>query len=98
MFYRLQMKFEWDDKKNEANFRKHGLYLDQAIDAFSDPIGQERYDEKHSGIGEERRILVGFAKNRPLFVVFTEPAPDTIHLISARRAKKYELEDYYGNR
>lgn len=92
------MKFEWDDKKNADNFKKHGLYLDQAIDAFDDPMGQEYYDDRHSTIDEERLLLVGFAKNFPLMVTFTEPAPETVRLISARLAKKHELEElYYGN-
>jgi uncharacterized DUF497 family protein len=74
------------------------LYLDQAIDAFYDPMAREYYDDKHSSMGEDRFILVGFAKNRPLIVSFTEPAPETKRLISARMAKKRELEElYYGN-
>jgi uncharacterized DUF497 family protein len=93
------MKFEWDDKKNAANLMKHGLCLDQAIDAFNDPMGQEYYDNKHSAINEDRFILVGFANNRPLIISFIEPAPETKRLISARMATKHELEElYYGNR
>ncbi|MDR1256508.1 MAG: BrnT family toxin [Spirochaetaceae bacterium] len=95
----VQVKFECDDKKNEANFKKHGVYLDQAISAFDDPMRQEYYDEKHSSADENRLLLVGFAGNRPLLISFTEPAPETIRLISARRAKKHEQEElYYGNR
>ena len=92
------MKFEWDENKNAANFKRHGLYLDQAIDAFDDPMGQEYYDYKHSGIEEDRFLFVGFAENGPLLVIFTEPVPETKRLISARMAKKHELEElYYGN-
>ena len=92
------MNFEWDENKNAANFKRHGLYLDQVIDAFDDPMGQEYYDDKHSNMEEDRFLFVGFAKNLPFLISFTEPAPETKRLISARMAKKRELEElYYGN-
>jgi uncharacterized DUF497 family protein len=28
----------------------------------------------------------------------TEPDPDTVNIISARKAKNHEVEEYYGNR
>jgi uncharacterized DUF497 family protein len=85
------MKFEWDDKKNAANIKKHKIRFDHAMRVFDDPNHIECYDENHSD-SEDRFIAVGFAGNQGLFVVFTEPDAETKHIISARKAKKYELE------
>jgi uncharacterized DUF497 family protein len=93
------MKFEWDDKKNAANIRKHKVSFEQAIGVFSDLSHVERYDAKHSSVTETRFNAVGFVKNNhALFVAFTEPAPDTRRIISARKAENHEVKDFYGNR
>jgi uncharacterized DUF497 family protein len=91
------LKFEWDDKKNAANVKKHRLSFERAIRVFYDHNRVEGYDENHSDT-ETRFFTVGFADERPVYVIFTEPVPETIRIISARKAKKHELEVfYYGN-
>jgi uncharacterized DUF497 family protein len=32
------MKFSWDPRKADSNFRKHGVAFDEAITVFSDPL------------------------------------------------------------
>jgi uncharacterized DUF497 family protein len=92
------MKFVWDEAKELANKKKHKVSFVQAIHAFSDPLKKEYYDDRHSNLEEDRCIVVGFAINVVLVVCFTEPDFDTIRIISARKAKKHELEAlYYGN-
>ncbi len=63
---------------------------------FSDPLRKEYYDEKHSNPDEDRYILAGCAANNVLLVSFTEPEPEIIRIISARKAKNYEVEEYYN--
>jgi uncharacterized DUF497 family protein len=92
------MQFVWDEKKNRLNTEKHKLGFVQAVPAFFDPLRKEYYDDTHSGIDEDRYILVGFASNSVLIISFTEPEPDTVRIISVRRAKPHEVEVYYyGN-
>jgi uncharacterized DUF497 family protein len=92
------VRFVWDEKKNQINIRKHKVGFEQAIPAFFDPLRKEYYDEKHSGLDEERYILAGFAPNSILLISFTEPEPDMFRIISARKAKPHEVEAYYyGN-
>jgi len=92
------MKFEWDEDKNLKNIKKHKINFVQAVHAFSDPLRKEFYDEKHSNNEEDRLLLFGFAINAVLIVCFTEPDIETIRIISARKAKKRELEVVnYGN-
>ena len=91
------MKFEWDEKKNLDNIKKHKISFIQAVHVFSDPLRKEYYDERHSSFGEDRIVAIGIARNRLLFVNFTEPDLEVIHIISARKAKKNERRAYYGN-
>ena len=91
------MRFTWDEKKCLANIKKHGVNFTLAAHVFNDPLRRENYDTTHSGIMEDRIIAIGIAENRLLFVSFTEPDPETIHIISARKANKNERRYYYGN-
>ena len=85
------MRFVWDEEKNLKNIKKHKVSFIQAAHAFSDPLRKEYYDERHS-CDEDRLLLFGFADNSVLIVSFTEPDSQTIRIISARKAKKHELE------
>ena len=94
------MKFEWDEKKNLLNVKKHKLNFVDALPAFFDPLRKEYYDDKHSNLEEERLMLAGFAENSVLLISFTDPDADaeTVRIISARRADKHEEQKYYyGN-
>ena len=91
------MKFVWDEVKDVANIRKHKVSFVQAVHSFSDPLMKEYYDERHSSLEEDRSIIIGFAVNAVLIVSFAEPDSETIRIISARKAKKHELEALYGN-
>jgi uncharacterized DUF497 family protein len=77
--------------------KDHKISFVQAVYVFSDPLRKEYYDEKHSDYNEDRFIVIGMAENRMLFVSFTEPDTETIHIISARKANKQERRFYYGN-
>ncbi|MDR0312786.1 MAG: BrnT family toxin [Treponema sp.] len=92
------MKFIWDETKELANIKKHKVSFVQAVHTFYDPSRKEYYDSRHSSLEEDRSIVVGLALNVVLIVSFTEPNTETIRIISARKAKKHELEAlYYGN-
>ena len=91
------MRFTWDEKKNLSNVQKHKISFIQAVYVFSDPLRKEYYDEKHSSNDEDRLIAIGLAENRLLFVIFTEPELEIIHIISARKANRHEWRFYYGN-
>jgi uncharacterized DUF497 family protein len=90
------MKFVWDEQKNLINIKKHGFDLVRARPAFSDPLRKEYYDDKHSSSDEERLLLAGYAENAVMLISFTEPEPETIRLISARKATNHEVEVLYN--
>jgi len=91
------VKFIWDENKNRANLRKHGVDFNDAVRAWHDPDRLDFFDAEHSS-DEIRWIFLGVVGGAVLFVVETELDEETVRIISARRASKKEQEAYYGNR
>jgi len=89
----MELRFEWDERKNLINIKKHGVAFDEAENVFFDPECYEMYDEIHS-FYEKRWIIVGLAGLKILKVVFTE-RNGIIRIISARKADKYDKEAYF---
>lgn len=87
------MLFEWDEEKNAANVRKHGIDFEEAAHVFEDDDRIEIYDMSHSG-EEDRYNTIGMVNN-VLFVVYTERR-EAIRIISARLATRRERSVYYG--
>ena len=86
------MLFEWDEEKNAANVKKHGIDFEDAIRVFEDDDRIEIYDAAHSG-EEDRYNTIGMVKD-VLFVVYTERR-EAIRIISARPATRGERSIYY---
>ena len=85
--------YEWDEEKNQANQRKHGISFEVAARVFEDEDCIIAYDFAHS-TEEDRYIAIGCV-NQVLFVVFTERKEIT-RLISARMANERERRLYYA--
>jgi len=86
------MTFEWDEDKNRANMRKHGLDFAEAEEMFrgvlvAEPDAREDY-------GEKRWRGIGTIRGRTAVVIFAERAPETVRIISLRRAHHEEREEY----
>ena len=52
------IKFEWDENKNEINKRKHGLSFEDAMEVFYD-INAVLFDDPDHSVGEERFLIIG---------------------------------------
>jgi uncharacterized DUF497 family protein len=87
-------EFEWDDRKAEANFRKHGVDFETATEVFSDHFAIEEFDPDSGVHGEDRYRRTGMASGTLVTVVYTE-RQDRIRIISARRATTREHDEYY---
>ena len=90
------MRFEWDEKKNLANRRKHKVSFETATLVFEDPHAismLERIEE-----GEERWQTVGMAGGvLVMFVAHTYRESDgeeVVRIISARKATPRERSMY----
>lgn len=90
------LKFQWNQAKNRANKKKHGVSFEEAKTVFADELGRLMPDPDHSA-GEERFILMGMSASAKLLIVcHCERGTDTIRIISARKADKFERKQYEG--
>jgi uncharacterized DUF497 family protein len=93
----MNLRFEWDAHKALTNQVKHGLSFDEAMSVFTDPLARIFDDPDHS-IAESREIIVGLSqKQRLLVVCFTERSV-AVRIFSARKATKWERQDYEERR
>jgi len=89
--------FDWDEKKNRANKKKHDLDFDEAKSVFWDENAARFPDPDHS-TDEDRFLMVGMSFKLRVLVVchcFRE-SNDVIRIISARKANKKEQSSYWS--
>jgi uncharacterized DUF497 family protein len=92
------VRVEWDEAKNLANQRKHGISFEEAEALFttgSDYL--EIFDETHSEF-EDRFVAIGAVTRGIVLVVWTERDEETLRIISARWASEREQVLYYSYR
>ena len=89
------LRFEWDQRKNTQNKRKHGVSFEEAETVFLDDRALLLDDPDHSG-GEERLVLLGMSAALRMLVVCHcyRASGHVIRLISARKATATEHESY----
>jgi uncharacterized protein len=85
-------KFEWDEAKNRANLRKHGLDFADAGEMFRGGFLYE--PETREDYGEKRWTGLGMIRGRIAHVVFVERGTETIRVISLRKASRRECKEY----
>jgi len=92
------IRFEWDEKKNTANQKKHDVSFEEAKTVFYDDNARLIRDVEHSDF-EERFILLGLSSLLKLLVVVHayKEQDEIIRIISARKATKNESK-YYTSR
>lgn len=90
------IRFEWDERKNTLNKRKHNISFEEAKTVFYDEAALLIDDPEHSR-DEERFIILGFSKRANLLVVCHcyRASESVIRIISARKATKREAEQYH---
>ena len=89
------LRFEWDENKNNTNKRKHKVSFEEAKTVFEDVEALVIDDPDHSE-EEERFIILGFSSKANLLVVcHCYRMDDTIiRIISARKATTRESKQY----
>lgn len=89
------MTFEWHEGKNSSNFRKHGVWFEEAQTVWADSGSIEFYDPEHSE-AEDRFIRIGYSSaSRMLLVVFCEREQNcVIRIIGARNVTPKERKQY----
>ena len=91
-----ELRFEWDDRKEKTNIKKHGISFDEARTVFYDENAVQFFDPDHSE-DEDRFILLGISfKLRALVVCHCFRKSETVvRIISARKADKDEEHEYW---
>jgi hypothetical protein len=88
------LEFEWDERKNQENYRKHGVTFQEAQTVFSDEQALLIDDSSHSR-GEDRFVLLGLSADLHTVVVcHCYRRGVVIRIISARKATRREWEQY----
>jgi uncharacterized protein len=86
------VKIEWDEAKNRANIRKHGLDFRDAEEIFRSTLLAE--PDMREDYGEKRWRGLGLIGGRTVQVVFSEHELETIRIISLRKATKRERKEF----
>jgi uncharacterized DUF497 family protein len=86
------VRFEWDERKNEENLRKHGLDFADCHEVFESPMLVAA--DKREAYGENRYVALGFLRQMVVVLVFAERSDDTIRIISLRKASRHERERF----
>lgn len=95
-----ELLFTWDERKNRANFKKHGVAFQEAATCWQDDFAVEVYDEKHSAVETRWLVIDKSAARRLLICWYTERDWDeqqVLRLIGARPVTILERERYYEN-
>ena len=89
------MRIEWNENKNRANQKKHGVSFELAQGVFEDTLALSRHDRIEGD--EERWHTVGMVEGVVLIVAHTFSGhgdEEVIRIISARKATKHEQRFY----
>lgn len=95
----MDLRFEWDAKKDAENQVKHRVSFQEASTVFSDDAARFMDDPDHSA-GEDRYLLLGMSSEARILVVIhcLRDKDEVIRIISARRATRRERAQYTGRR
>ena len=88
-------RYDWDPRKAEINWRKHGITFEEAEEMLADDRSQEWPDPAHS-LGEVRIRTIGYTAMGTVIVVITSTSGHRPRIISARRATKRERNEFVG--
>jgi len=86
------MDFEWDEAKNTANIRKHGIDFADAVLIFDGPV-ISRIDDRRD-YGETRIISFGQIADQIVATVVHTDRNGVMRIISARLASARERRAY----
>ena len=90
------MHFSWDERKNRANLRKHGVSFETAALVFDDPYHISTQDREVEG--ELRWQTIGMVRGIQILLVahnLSESGEEeVVRIISARKATPQERSIY----
>lgn len=90
------ISFEWDEKKDASNIKKHGISFGEAQTVFIDESALLIHDPDHSD-EEDQFLLLGLSSKFRILVVCHcyRKSAEIIRIISARKATRHEQKEYW---
>jgi len=91
------ISFEWDEKKNSSNKKKHGVSFEEGQSVFVDENALLIDDPDHSD-EEDRFVMLGLSTRLRILAVCHSYRKNqtTIRIFSARKATRLEQKQYWG--
>jgi len=77
----MAIRFEWNRRKAELNFKRHRISFQEATTVFADPLSLTISDPEHSE-SEMRFVDIGMSHRRRLLVVSYTERAESIRIIS----------------
>jgi uncharacterized DUF497 family protein len=87
------VEFEWDQKKEAKNIRKHKVTFSEAATVLGDTLSTTVPDPDHSE-EEDRYITIGLSQRHRLLIVAHTERGERTRIISARLLTSAEREAY----
>ena len=90
-----ELTFEWDERKAQANRKKHGVTFEEAKTVFYDEEALRMADPEHSH-AEDRFMILGMSASLRILTVchcYRED-DEVIRIILARKASASERRQY----
>ena len=91
------MSCEWDPRKAEVNFKKHGVRFSEAEPVFADDLAVTIADDE-SDPHEQRFVSIGTGVRGRILVVVYCYRGSKIRILSARPGEAYERRQYEEHR
>jgi uncharacterized protein len=88
----LNVRYEWDSEKANANISKHGVFFSDAVGVLEDEAAltiRDPYSDE-----EQRWIVLGMDLLGRVLVVVYAWRGESIRMISARHATPREIREY----
>jgi hypothetical protein len=89
------LRFEWDENKDRANRKRHGVSFQEAQTVFLDENARLIDDPDHS-VDEARFLILGLSSALRVLIVChcVRESGNVIRIISARKANRSERSAY----
>ena len=86
------MQPRWDNGKNEANAKNHGLRFETAATVFEGDYIE--FEDNRYRYDEERYVAIGFARDGNLTTVVYTERDETLRIICAWRSNAHERQRF----
>ena len=93
----MPLLFEWDQRKADANLRKHGVSFEEASTVSGDPLSVTISDPAHS-TNEDRFVIMGASHERRRLVVVHSDREGKAMKKRRKPIRVAEMEEEYGRR